>query len=220
VNDHEFALSEAHRKVAQLIRFGVITAVDLANARVQCACGGLSTDWLPWHAGRAGSTRKWSAPSVGEQVIVFAPSGDTSTGFVLPGFYQDDHPAPSASATEDRTTFADGSEVIYDAASHTLTVNVGTGNVIVNCKVATVKAETSVTLDTPEATITGNLTVMKNLGVTGAMNVQGEGADGAVSTFAGTIAVQGGDVTADNISLKGHHHTEQGDGAPTSDAQA
>jgi phage baseplate assembly protein V len=220
MNDHEFALSEAHRKVSQLIRFGVVTAVDLANAMVQCSCGGLETEWLPWFAGRAGATRKWSPPSVGEQVIVFAPSGDTTTGFVLAGFYQDDHPAPSQSATEDRTTFADGSEVIYDAAAHTLTVNVGTGNVIVNCKVATVKAETSVTLDTPEATVTGNLTVQKNLGVTGAMNVQGQGADGAVSTFAGSISIKNGDVQADDISLKGHHHTAQGESAPTTPAQA
>lgn len=34
------------------------------------------------------------------------------------------------------------------------------------------------------------------------------------------VLVTSGDVVADGISLKGHHHTEQGDGMPTSAAQA
>lgn len=217
----DYDLSEVWRKLAAIVRFGTITGVDVANARVQCSTGGLDTDWLPWHAGRAGTTRRWSAPTIGEQVIVFAPGGDTTLGFVMPGFYQDDHPAPSNSADVDMTQYPDGSTVQYDSASNTLTVNVaGNGNVVVNCKVATVKADTSVTLDTPMVHATKDMQVDGNLGVTGAMAVQGQGASGAVSTFAGTIQVTGGDVLADSISLKGHGHIEQGDGARTSNAVA
>ncbi|WP_197419566.1 phage baseplate assembly protein V [Burkholderia sp. TSV86] len=198
-----------------LIRYGVIVGVDLVNARVMCDVGGLTTDWLPWHTGRAGKTRHWSAPTVGEQVIVFAPSGETTLGFVLPSFYQDAYPAPSNSADVDMVQFADGSTVRYDSASHALTVNVvGDGSVVVNCQVATVRAAASVTLDTPQTNVTGNLSVK------GSMNVQGEGAGGAVSTFAGSIKINSGDVQADNISLKGHHHTAQGESAPTTPAQA
>lgn len=210
----DYDLSEMWRKLAAIIRFGTIADVDVANARVTCNVGGLTTDWLPWHAGRAGTTRRWSAPTQGEQVIVFAPGGDTTLGFVMPGFYQDNHPAPSSSADVDMTQFPDGSTVQYDSASNTLTVNVaGNGNVVVNCKVATVKADTSVTLDTPQTNLTGNLSVK------GSMDIQGQGAGGAVSTFHGTINITGGDVTADTISLKGHHHIEH-DGPSTSAAQA
>lgn len=216
-----YDLSETYRKLAAMIRFGVIADVDLANARVTCTVGGLTTDWLPWHAGRAGTTRRWSAPTVGEQVIVFAPGGETSLGFVMPGFYQDAHAAPSNSADVDMTQYPDGTTVQYDSASNTLTVNVsGNGNVVVNCKVATVKADTSVTLDTPMVHATHNMQVDGNLGVTGSMAVQGEGAAGAVSTFNGPIQVNGGDVTADGIGLKSHHHTAQGSNAPTTAAQA
>jgi phage baseplate assembly protein V len=216
----DYDLSETYRKSASMIRFGTITIVDLANALVQCSVGGLDTDWLPWHAGRAGATRYWSAPTVGEQVIVFAPGGDTTLGFVMPGFYQDNYPAPSNSASVDMTQFPDGSTVQYDSSSNTLTVNVaGNGNVVVNCKVATVKADTSVTLDTPMVHATNNMQIDGNLGVTGAMAVQGQGASGAVSTFAGTIKVTGGDVQADGIGLKAHHHTAQGSNAPTTPAQ-
>lgn len=213
---------ELQRLLANLIRYGVVTELDTSDPsapRVKCSTGGLDTDWLPWCAGRAGATRRWSAPRPGEQVVVFSPYGDPAQGFVLPGFYQDAHPAPADSQDKDTTVYPDGSTVEYDSASNTLTVNVaGNGNVVVNCKVATVKADTSVTLDTPEATVTGNLTVQKNLGVVGAMAVQGEGASGAVSTFAGSIQITDGDVTADAISLKGHGHIEQGDGNRTGNA--
>jgi phage baseplate assembly protein V len=205
----DYDLSETYRKFAAMIRFGIVTGVDVANARVQCSIGGLDTDWLPWCAGRAGTTRRWSPPTQGEQVIVFAPGGDTTLGFVMPGFYQDDHPAPSNSADVDMTQFPDGSTVQYDSASNTLTVNVaGNGNVVVNCKVATVKADTSVTLDTPMVHATKDMQIDGNLGVTGAMSVEGQGASGAVSTFAGTIQVTGGDVKADGIGLKTHTHTD------------
>ena len=205
----DYEISETYRKLAAMIRFGVITGVDVANARVTCSVAGLDTDWLPWCVGRAGSTRKWSAPTVGEQVIVFAPGGDTSLGFVLPGFYQDNHPAPASAANKETTVYPDGSAVEYDSSSNTLTVSVsGNGNVIVNCKQATVNASTSVTLNTPNTHATGNVQIDGNLGVTGAMAVQGQGATGAVSTFAGTIQVTNGDVKADSVGLKSHTHSD------------
>ncbi|AXF38221.1 putative baseplate assembly protein [Ralstonia phage phiRSP] len=215
-----YALSEVERIQANLVRYGVVTELDAANARVKCSTGGLDTDWLPWCAGRAGATSKWSAPRPGEQVVVISPYGDPAQAFVLPGFYQDDHPAPANSQDKETTVYPDGSTVEYDSASNTLTVNVaGSGNVVVNCKVATVKAATSVTLDTPMVHATKDMQIDGNLGVTGAMAVQGQGASGAVSTFAGSIKVNSGDVMADNISLKGHHHTAQGSDAPTTPAE-
>lgn len=206
----DYDLSETYRKLAALIRFGTIASVDLANALVTCTIGDLTTDAIPWFAGRAGGTRKWSAPTVGEQVVVFAPGGDTSLGFAMPGFYQDSFAAPSSSATVDMVEFLDGSTVQYDSSSNTLTVSVsGNGNVVVNCQQATVNASTSVTLNTPNTHATGNVQIDGNLGVTGTMAIQGVGASGGnVSTFAGSIHVTSGDVTADGISLKHHTHTD------------
>ena len=40
-----------------------------------------------------------------------------------------------------------------------------------------------------------------------------------VAVNGGSVTVTGGDVIADGISLKNHHHMEQGDGAPTSPAK-
>lgn len=219
-----YDISETYRKLAALIRWATVTGIDVSDPtapRVTCTTGGLDTEMIPWHAGRAGTTSKWSAPVVGEQGIVFAPGGETTNGFFLGGFYQANMPAPSSDANVEMTKFPDGSTVEYDSSSNTLTVSVsGSGNVIVNCKTATVKADTSVTVDTPTATFTGNVEVQKNLGVTGAMAVQGQGASGAVSTFEGSIQITGGDVTADTIGLKSHHHTAQGSNSVTTPSQA
>jgi phage baseplate assembly protein V len=234
-----YDLSEAYRKLSALIRFGTITAIDASDPAqpvVTCDCGGLETDWLAWCAFRAGGTTYWSAPTVGEQVIVFAPGGETSLGFVLGGFYSENFPSPSTDPGVDMVKYGDGSTVTYDSNAHAMTVNVSNngnvtvnvsgGTVTVNCKDATVNADDSVTLNTPKThltgdlTVDGNATVTKNLGVTGAMAVQGQGASGAVSTFAGAINITGGDVTADGIGLKSHHHTAQGQNSPTTSAEA
>ena len=205
-----YAASETERQLAGLIRIGVISALDDAGARVRVQCGGLTTDWLPWLTMRAGADRSWWAPEPGEQVVVLSPNGDTAQGVVLPALYSDALPPPANARTVHRTTYADGSVVEYDRAAHQLTVNVGSGQVVVVCNTATVQAAESVTLDTPQTVCTGNLAV------TGVMNVMGTGAGGAAtSTFQGTIRVEDGDVIADDISLKGHGHIEQGDGART-----
>lgn len=202
--------AEIERLLANMIRVGVVSELDEANARVKMRVGGLTTDWLPWGESRAGATRTWSAPRPGEQRLVFAPYGDTSQAIIGPAIYQDDHPAPATSKDKETTVYPDGSTVEYDSASNTLTVTVaGNGNVVVNCKTATVNAETKVELATPLVHCTQALTV-----------------DGLITGHAGAaidggdLVVSGHDVKADAIGLKTHHHTAQGATAPTTTAQA
>lgn len=202
--------AEIDRLLANMIRVGVVDQLDEANARVKMKVGGLTTDWLPWGESRAGATRTWSAPRPGEQRLVFSPYGDTSQAIIGPAIYQDDHPAPATSKDKETTVYPDGSTVEYNSASNTLTVTVAaTGNVIINCKNATVNAETKVELVTPLVHCTQALTV-----------------DGLITGHAGAaidggnVVVTGGDVKADTIGLKTHHHTAQGATAPTTAAQA
>lgn len=200
-----FSLSETERMLAGIVRFGVITELDEASARVKVRTGGLSTDWLPWLTTRAGATRTWSAPRPGEQVLVLAPCGDPSQGVVLLSVYQDDYPAPAASKDKETTVYPDGSTVEYDSAANLLTVTVsGNGRVVVNCKEVTVNAETSVTLNTPQTTCKGKLTVEGLL--TYQAGMAGSGGSGAAASIVGDISVTGGNVTADGIGLKTHKH--------------
>lgn len=229
---------EIERLMANMIRIGVIAELDAPNARVKCNVGGMTTDWLPWLTGRAGATRTWSAPRPGEQVVVLSPYGDLTQGIVLLSIYQDDHAAPATSQDKETTVYPDGSTVEYDSASNTLTVTVAaSGNVVINCKHATINADTDATVNAPTATVNASTKVelatplvhcTQNLVVDGTALIKqaitGQGgmaiSGGGGASVAGNMSITGGNVTADGIGLKTHHHTAQGATAPTTAAQA
>ncbi|MDM5178516.1 phage baseplate assembly protein V [Massilia sp. DJPM01] len=214
--------AEIERLMSNMIRVGVVAALDEANARVKMRVNGLVTDWMPFNTGRAGATRTWSAPRIGEQLVVFAPYGDTGQAFAGQSVYQDDYPAPVASMHQEHVIFPDGSTADYNSASNTLTITVnGGGNVIVNCKhttintdddvtvntkIAIVNASISTTVDTPITTLTGDLKVVGSIdfgrGLTGreGAHISGD----IVSIDADVIAMSA-------ISLALHKHREQGD---------
>ena len=185
-----WALAESERVQANIIRVGRVTAVDAATRRAKLRVGGLDTDWLPWGVARAGGTRTASAPTVGEQRLVFAPYGDTAQAVIGQAIYQDDYDAPTNSANVEATVFPDGTRVEYDAAANKLQIDVaGSALVVINCKQATVNAQTSVTLNTPETNLSGNLTVTGN------------------ATVGGNATFNGGSVTHGGVNIgKTHKH--------------
>lgn len=191
-------VSELNRQLNNVVRIGTIKQLDLANARAKVSVAGCTTDWLPWGTNRAGKRRDWSPPVIGEQVVLFAPYGDLGQAVIGPSIFQEDHAAPAASADQETTVYPDGTTVDYNSASNTLTITVaGSGNVIINCKVATVKAETSVTLDTPDTFCTGNLTVAKSFRM---------GQEGGSATMKGNVAIEGGSLTHNGKNVGSNHN--------------
>lgn len=174
--EDRWAQSENERVTSNMIRLGVVSALDEASARIKVTAGGVETDWIPWAASRAGATRVWSAPRIGEQMMVLSPYGDMAQAVAVGGIFQTDHPAPASSKDNERTIYPDGTTIDYDSANNTLTVTVlGNGKVIVNCKEATINATTKVELNTPTVHATGDI-------------------------------LADGDVKAGSISLKTHKH--------------
>ncbi|WP_436568029.1 phage baseplate assembly protein V [Janthinobacterium sp. HLX7-2] len=201
-------LSDLLRLLQNLIRLGTIAEVKGAKARVQLGPT-LTTEWLNWATPRAGSARTWSAPTVGEQVMVLSPGGDLTRGIILPALYSKAFDAPESSDTIHTTHYPDGAVVQYDHAAHALTATLPGGT-------ATITAD-KVTSDAPSTICTGDLTVMGNLIVKQAATVEGATAlNGGVNAKAGgaggvAMAVQGSvkasdDVLAGAISLIKHAH--------------
>lgn len=174
MNAHVAAATEHDRMLGNVLMVGVIAELDAANALVKVNANGLTTDWIPWVVRRAGPNATWSAPEVGEQVVVGCPYGDPSQAFVLGSLYQEAHPAPATTADKERVTFSDGTSLEYDRAAHALTVDTTTnGGITIICKTATVKAQDSITFDTPNAKFTGNVEVDGNTAMKGDADVQG-----------------------------------------------
>jgi hypothetical protein len=75
-------------RLGEMIRYGRVTAVDLAAARVMVELGDLSTTPIRWITPAAGDTRIWSPPTIGEQVIVMAPDGDIAGAIAVRGIFR------------------------------------------------------------------------------------------------------------------------------------
>ncbi|MBX9298771.1 phage baseplate assembly protein V [Chromobacterium vaccinii] len=205
------------RRLESLIRFGTIAEVDHAARRVRVQSGGLTSNWLPWGARRAGQTRDWDPPTEGEQVVLLCPSGDPAGGVVLLALYSDAFDAPSSSPDEHLRVYPDGARILYNHATSALTVS--------GIKTATVQAAERVTLDAPETLITGNVTINGRMTVLGdvlakakatvsgllsylaGMSGQG-GAGGASTTITGNINHSAGTLSSNGVSLHGHSHPD------------
>ncbi|MET4713046.1 phage baseplate assembly protein V [Pseudomonas sp. PvP125] len=120
-------LAALSRLLENLIRFGVIAAVQMEPPRVQVTTGTLTTAWLPWLALRAGSDREWDPPTLGEQVILFSPSGQLANGIVVTGVFSDHIPANGNREGLHRRTYADGTVIEYDSVAHHLNATLADG---------------------------------------------------------------------------------------------
>lgn len=193
-------IQELARAIRNLIRSGVVTEVDTVQGLCRVQSGGIQTTWLNWLTTRAGRSRTWWAPSVGEQVLLLAIGGELDTAFVLPGIFSDDNPAPSASEDAWHVVFPDGAVIEYEPETSALTVSgIKTADVTASESITAtvplilVKASTSITLDTPEVICTNKLT-------TATLEVQKGG------TMKGNIEHTGGSLSSNGKILHTHKH--------------
>ena len=194
------SLTNIARLIRNLIRTGVIIETDLNAGRCRVQTGGIVTDWLQWLTSRAGRSRVWWAPSVGEQVLILAIGGELDTAFVLPGIFSDDHPAPSASPDALHVAFPDGAVIEYEPDSGALTVSgiktadvTASDSITATVPVVLVKASTRITLDSPEVVCTNKL-------ITGSLEVQKGG------TMKGDITHTGGKFISNGVQADDHDH--------------
>ena len=113
----------------ELIRFGRVASVDLAAARCTVtiddegdeggATGEAVTGPIRWIEGRAGQTRTWSPPSVGEEVVLLCPGGMIGNAVALRGLSNTENPPANATRTE-MVKFTDGAVLSYNPEGHAL----------------------------------------------------------------------------------------------------
>lgn len=193
-------LQELARAIRNLIRSGVVTEVDIVQGLCRVQSGGIQTTWLNWLTTRAGRSRTWWAPSVGEQVLLLAIGGELDTAFVLPGIFSDDNPSPSASADAWHVLFPDGAVMEYEPETGALTVSgiktadvTASESITATVPVVLVKAAERITLDTPEVVCTNKLT-------TATLEVQKGG------TMRGNIEHTGGTLKSNGVQVDDHGH--------------
>lgn len=177
---HAFDIAELTRRLANLVRIGTVETVDYPAKKVRVRVGKILTGWITWGTDSAEGDLDWSPYETGEQVMMLAPNGELATAVVICALNRDAAPPPKDAAHVHYRKFKDGAEIEYNRNSHTLRVEgvanvhiIGTNETKVVCKTARVEASDSVTLQTPETTCTGNLTVDGDHRVKGDTKVDG-----------------------------------------------
>lgn len=125
--DLAYQLTEAHRRISNIIRPGTIAEVQLGDAPgTALARVKFSDDWTsdfrPVHQLHAGALGSWSAPVVGEQVLMLSPSGEPGAGWVLRGWNSGAKPAPSNSEQLAVLFAAGGASDTYDLTAKKRTI--------------------------------------------------------------------------------------------------
>lgn len=193
--------ADANRRLENIVRFGTIKTINPSKPipRVIVNLGDIETPEIRCLNIRSGDDSTWDMPSINEECVVISPCGDIGpTSFVLYGFYNDDHPAPSDDLNKKIRMFADGCVIAYDVAAHHLSAFLPSGGT------AVLTADGGVTVN-GDTTINGNLQVNGSTAMTGNNTVGGSQLVQGSSHSSGTFSSDG-DVTASGISLTGHTH--------------
>jgi len=178
----EFNLAELYRLLLNLVRTGVVIEVDAENWQCRVQTGELQTTWLNWLTMRAGRSKTWWRPSVGEQVVLLSIGGDLTTAFVLPAIYSNDSPPPSVSEDAQVTTFPDGGWIEYEPEIGRYLLKAGATIVL--------EAPQSIQVKTGEFVVEADLTRINSEVV-----------------ISGDVTQSGGAMSSNGIVVDSHKHT-------------
>jgi len=157
-------LAELARLIENLVRLGTVAEVQVQPPRVRVNTGNITTTWLPWLALRAGTSKEWDPPTVGEQVVLLSPSGVLAQGVALGGLFSDANPANGDREGLHRRTYPDGAVVEYDFVAHVLQATLPEGGVTHLFSTGGINIEGPITHN-------GDYTQTGNQHVTGTVNV-------------------------------------------------
>lgn len=183
-------MNQTYNEAAPSLKFGTVSAVDESTMRVRVRLpdmDNLRTAWLPVGVRKSKDDKEYWLPDLGEHVVVLL-DGRGEDGVVLCAIYSDADTVPVTSRDKWHLRFVDGTTFEYDRKAHQWTVDV-VGPITINAKGAVSVKASSVTLDTPSTTCTGDVLVK------GKLTYQGGIAGDGGAALKGDVKVTG-DVTA------------------------
>ncbi|HBA3747239.1 TPA: phage baseplate assembly protein V, partial [Escherichia coli] len=177
--------------ITNLIRTGTVTEVDRDNWLCRVKTGDLETNWINWLTLRAGTSRTWWKPSVGEQVVLFSLGGNLETAFALPAVYSNQFPPPSDSEDGSVTEYPDGGWFEYEPSTGRWYVR--------GVKSMVIEAADNVTFKTGEFVVEADTTRINSEVV-----------------INGAVTQGGGQMSSNGIVVDDHAHNKVKSGGDTS----
>jgi phage baseplate assembly protein V len=158
--------AEHDRMIAAMIMPCVVVGVDLAAGAVRVSAGEWTSAWVRWHSLAAGKARHWRSPSLGEQGVLFNPSGQAGMGTFVPGLYGNAGAQPDNRDHVEVWRFDDGGSLVYDWQVKSYTITLPSGMVTV--KVASTEV---VVTDAAVNVTSGNITLKAAVMIDGPLHV-------------------------------------------------
>lgn len=157
--------------------------------------------------------KKQHSYDVGEHVLcAFLPSG-TEAGFIIGAYYPDGEVKPTSSHDVEVKEFSDGTRIEYDRSQSLLSIDCvnaidikTASETSITCESGIVSAS-SLLFDCPDSIFTGNVAILGNAEISGALDSGGGGGGGA--TISGGVSISGGSVTHNGTNI-GDSHTHGG----------
>ncbi len=195
-----YASAEHDRMIAAMLMPCVVVGVDLAAPAVRVSNGEWTSAWVRWHSLAAGKARHWRAPSLGEQGVLFNPSGQAGMGTFIPGLYGNAGGQPDNRDHVEVWRFDDGGSLVYDWQAKSYTITLPTGRVVTK-----VGSTESITTDSDVTVTTTNIKLIAAVKIEGSLRVtEGVEVEGALHA-AGNITSDA-DILAAGNSDNHHKH--------------
>ena len=158
-----YAVAEHDRMIAAMLMPCAVVGVDLPAGAVRVSNGEWTSAWVRWHSLAAGKARHWRAPSMGEQGVLFNPSGQAGMGTFIPGLYGNAGAQPDNRDHVEVWRFDDGGSLVYDWQAKSYTITVPSGTVAIK-------------VGSTEAVVTDNAVKVKSgtIDLEGAVNIKGQ----------------------------------------------
>jgi phage baseplate assembly protein V len=165
------------------LEYGEVTALDHKTCRLRVRLDdrdGLQTYWLNIpQRNTQGTQRRPLMPEIGEQGAVLLDA-DGVGGVYLGGIYSSAEPPPVVDEDTEYVRYSDGTVASYDRAAKAMTVNC-VGQIVLKCNGGvTIEAGEAVlieaasgTLDIPQLTLNGQLSLAGDLRVEGNITATG-----------------------------------------------
>ena len=163
-----YASAEHDRMIAAMLMPCVVVGVDLAAPAVRVSNGEWTSAWVRWHSLAAGKARHWRAPTLGEQGVLFNPSGQTGMGTFIAGLYGNAGAQPDNRDHVEVWRFDDGGSLVYDWEAKTYTITLPTGTVTIqvgSSVVAVTDNAVSAKVGGTEATLTPDSLTVKTAAI-------------------------------------------------------
>ncbi|MFV0576047.1 MAG: phage baseplate assembly protein V [Vibrio sp.] len=132
--DNSYVLSQFERRLANLIRDGRVAKYQAKPPRVKVEYDvddddkPVLSDWLIYFEARAGVKITWDPPKIGEQCLIFSPSGDLRNGYALLGLNTAENAPVSENPMEHVIKYDDGTTFVYNRETHEATWNIPNGS--------------------------------------------------------------------------------------------